>query len=61
MSELTETVEVPFVKTGNRRALTEEQLVQLPWLRSFVERFPESFERDPTLRMFLFIEPQARP
>ena len=61
MSELAETVEVPFIKVGNRRALTEEQLVRQPWLRGFVERFPGSFERDPVMRLFLFIEPEPHP
>jgi hypothetical protein len=60
MSEF-ETVEVPFVKVGNRRGLMATQLVEFPWLREFVERFPDSFEQAPYFDVLLFIEPAPNP
>lgn len=57
MGERFETVEVPFVKVGNRRALTGLQLMQEPWLTDFVKRFPDSFEYAPDMDAAFFIEP----
>ena len=39
-----ESIEVPFKLYGNRLVLTEEQLVDCPWLREFVERYRDCFE-----------------
>lgn len=49
---------VPFVRVGNRRALSDEQLVECPYLADFVRRFSASFERDDNARAYLFIEPE---
>lgn len=53
-----ETVEVPFVKIGNRRALTGLQMMQEPWLADFVKRFPDSFEYAQDMDAAFFIEPE---
>lgn len=55
-----ESVEVPFVRLGNRRGLTKQQIVEDPALMDFVNRFPCSFELDPTRDCVLFIEPEVR-
>lgn len=51
-----ETVEVPFVLVGNRRALTVKQLVEAPHLMDFVERFLPCFEYDPVRFLFVLNE-----
>jgi hypothetical protein len=53
-----ETIAVPFKMLGNRRCLTDQQLVELPWLKEFADRFPASFERDNERHVLLFIEPK---
>ena len=53
-----ETVAVPFVMVGNRRGLTCQQLAEHDYLRDFVERFPQSFERDLVFDVWLFVEPE---
>ena len=53
-----ETVAVPFVTVGNRRALTATQLMEHVWLKEFVDRFRTSFEYHPLLDVMLFIEPE---
>jgi hypothetical protein len=58
MSETGESVEVPFVKFGDRRGLTMEQVLDQPWLMEFVRAFPDSFEVSPHARAVLFIEPE---
>lgn len=55
MSEY-ESVAVPFVKIGNRRALTDEQLANDPYLEDLVRAFPQSFERADNLCIWLFVE-----
>ena len=35
---------VPFQPIGNRKFLSGLQLVTHPWLRDFVERYPNCFE-----------------
>lgn len=54
---MVESVKVPFVIVGNRRALMDFQLAQNPDLWDFVQRFRDSFERDYLSRSWLFIEP----
>ncbi len=51
-----ESVEVPFIKIGNRRCLTDEQLFENPYLAEFVERFKDSFEYDGSRSIHIFIE-----
>lgn len=54
---MAETVEVPFIKVGNRRALTDEQLCEYPWLLAFFKRFRHCFEAsDRSPYIWLFIE-----
>lgn len=53
---MSETIAVPFVKVGNRRGLTDEQLEEAPWLVAFVKRFSDSFEYDSHQSVWLFIE-----
>ena len=55
-----EDVEVPFIKIGNRRALTGLQIMQEPWLKEFIERFPASFEFCINQDCAFFIEPEAK-
>jgi hypothetical protein len=50
-------VEVPFVKRGNRRALSKKQLLEDPYLLDFFERFKHCFEYDVITDYYLFIEP----
>lgn len=52
-----ESVPVPFVYAGNRRALTDQQLADDPYLRQFVETFAGAFERDDDRQLWLFIDP----
>lgn len=59
MSPKFETVEIPFVKIGNRRGLTGVQLMQYPYLADFVKRFPDSFEHPGNMDVALFIEPES--
>lgn len=54
------TAEVPFIKVGNRRALTGLQLMQEPSLADFVKRFPDSFEYAYDMDVALFIEPKDK-
>jgi len=56
---LYENVAVPFVKVGNRRGLTAQQLEDDPALKAFVTRFPDSFERSVTHDIWLLIEPKT--
>jgi hypothetical protein len=51
-----QSVPVPFVKIGNRRALTDKQLCEDPELKALVDRFPKSFEYDPELCVSFFVE-----
>lgn len=48
--------EVPFVKLGNRRALTADQLAENPELADFVTLFSHCFEYDPLGEMYVFLE-----
>ena len=58
MSDRFQSVEVPFQRMGNRRFLTDLQLMQNPYLEDFVKRFSDSFERDALLGVLWFIEPE---
>lgn len=49
-------VKVPFITVGNRRCLTDKQLIEHPWLEAFFLRYKHCFERDPIRSMWLFIE-----
>lgn len=53
-----ESMEVPFVTIGNRRALTGLQMAQDPYLAEFVKRFPDSFEYATNMDVAFFIEPK---
>lgn len=56
---MSESVEVPFVRIGNRRGLTAHQLREYPWLADFYRRFAHCFEPAPTnIDAVLFIEPE---
>ncbi len=54
-----ETVEVPFINIGNRRALSDEQVCNVSWLSDFLKAFPSSFEHDEQRHLWWFIEPEA--
>jgi hypothetical protein len=45
---------VPFQAWGNYSVLTDEQLLELPWLRDFIDRFPSCFERNELNSLFVF-------
>lgn len=60
MSERFESVPVPFVKIGNRRGLTDEQLCENPYLAYFVKSFASSFEYRPDTCVHVFIEPDDK-
>ena len=47
---------VPFVEVGGRRALTDKQLMEQPWLLDFMRRFSHCFERDERLRCYFYLE-----
>jgi hypothetical protein len=49
-----ETIEIPFIELGNRQALTGLQLMELPWLRDFVDRFPNCFEAIPYMDVLIY-------
>lgn len=53
MSEY-QTAEIPFMKLGNRQVLTGLQMVEFPWLRDFVEQFPNCFEADPWMDLLIY-------
>ncbi len=50
------TQEVPFVKIGNRRGLTAEQLMRDTGLREFFDRFRHRFEQEDHCHVWVFIE-----
>jgi len=49
-----ENLPVPFQTIGNVQCLTEKQLVEEPWLREFIARFPNCFERDLNREIYRF-------
>jgi hypothetical protein len=53
---MAETIEVPFITVGNRRALTRLTIANEPAVADFVRRFAHCFECDPYTDMYLFIE-----
>lgn len=53
-------VPVPFVRIGNRRALTDKQLMEDEGLADFIARFPDSFERSEMDYAWLFVEPEMK-
>lgn len=56
MSEYTSEA-IPFVRIGNRRGLTNKQVVDNPELLAFVKRFPKSFEpAEANIDAVIFIE-----
>ena len=46
--------EVPFHTIGNRQCLTDKQIVEMPWLQEFIDRFPKCFERDEVACLWIF-------
>lgn len=48
--------EIPFVKIGNRRGLTHEQIMNYPWISDFVQRFRTCFENSINPDVLLLIE-----
>jgi hypothetical protein len=58
---------VPFKTQGNRRYLTDRQLVENPELARFVSRFSQCFEADPLACAWWFhpdgesSDPSGRP
>jgi hypothetical protein len=50
------TAEVPFIKVGDRRALTRRALAEQSELAQFVKRFAHCFEVDPHTDLLLFLE-----
>jgi len=61
MSAAYETVEVPFISFGNRRALSDAQIHNSPWLKDFIDAFAGSFERDEVRYLWWLIEPENAP
>lgn len=55
-----ESVPVPFIQVGKRRALSDFQLMLDPSLVDFVRRFASSFEYDPVGCYYFFIEPRRQ-
>lgn len=55
-----ESAVVPFQSWGNYSVLTDMQLIEMPWLREFIERFPICFERDERYSLFIFW-PEGKP
>lgn len=51
-------VAIPFVQFGNRRALTDAQIENMPWVRDFFEMFRHCFERNECACVWLLIEPE---
>lgn len=51
---------VPFQQCGNRRCLTDQQLVENPALAEFVQRFRNSFEYCAPSCVWVFIEPEGQ-
>lgn len=51
------TAEIPFVQIGNRRGLTSQQMVELPWVAEFYRRFSDCFE-PCDMDAVLLIEPK---
>lgn len=49
-----ESAAIPFQSLGNYSVITDEQLLEMPWLGDFVERFPHCFERDEMRRLSVF-------
>ena len=45
---------VPFITLGNRQVLTDKQLVEMPWLKEFIARFPACFEYDLVQHMWVY-------
>jgi len=60
MSNHPETVGVPFVKIKNRQCLTDQQLAEMPWLKDFINKFPNCFEYDFEACVHIFY-PQEKP
>jgi len=53
MSEF-QTVAVPFTKLGNRQVLLDSQIIEMPWLKEFIGRFPKCFERDHVYAVWVY-------
>jgi hypothetical protein len=50
-----ETIAIPFNNTPDgQQYLTEHQLMEIPELRDFIERFPHCFEHDPMMDVWWF-------
>jgi hypothetical protein len=60
LNEQFETVEVPFIAWGNYSVLTDMQIMEMPWLLDFINRFPNCFERDDMRSIYIFW-PEGRP
>lgn len=54
-------VTVPFVLIGNKQALTDRQLLEQPWLRDFIARFPHCFERSDFVQCYYFFYREGVP
>lgn len=52
-------VEVPFQMWGNRQVLTEQQLLELPWVKEFSETFAHCFKRDEMRQILIYNPPEA--
>ena len=55
-----ETIAIPFQIQGDRQFLSEQQLMEMPELRNFMERFPHCFEHDP-VRCVWWFYPDSKP
>ena len=53
-----ESVAIPFLIIGNRRGLSDWQILCSPIAADFIGVFPHCFERDDANQVWLFIEPE---
>lgn len=49
-----ETIAVPFKTVCNIQCLFDEQIVEQPHLKDFIDKFPLCFERDHLLQLWKF-------
>jgi hypothetical protein len=49
-----ETAEIPFLKIGKRAVLTDAQALAMPWVREFIDCFPDCFEYIPSFNVWAY-------
>ena len=53
--------EIPFILIGNRRALTDMQILENDWIADFVTCFRHCLEYDPYRCIYILQESETRP